>query len=297
MDPSKISILIAGATGYIGLRVTKECLAHPNLQTNILVRDLNKNKEIVDSVVKAGGKAFVGDLLKKETIKGVTKGMHTVLSCIDSKDLEIFRLSQENLLKDSIENGVNRFVPAEFGFLHSKVPEGENIIMDSKKKFRRELEKSGINHLYVSNSLWMEWLPLFAPGFAYWGENPTEVKFSLTALDDVAKFTAAAVAVPNRTGDLIVAGQHLTMMEVVATYNKVRGTDAQPIRKGSLEDLKKKIEVELAGDNKVSGIYSGLYRIFIDGRSVFTKNDNSEFPQVKPQTFEEFLISHPDFKL
>jgi len=277
-------------------RVTKHCLAYPNLQVNILVRDLNKNKELVDSIVKAGGKAFTGDLLKKETIKAVTKGMHTVVSCIASNDLDIFRLSQENLLKDSIENGVKRFVPSEYGFLQSKVPEGENILVDAKKKFRREIEKSGINHLYVTNSVWMEWLPFFAAGFTYWGENPT-VKFSLIAMDDVAKFTAAAIAVANRTGDLIIASQHLNMMEIAATYNKVRGTDAQPIRKGSLEDLKKKMDVELAGDYKLKGMYSGIWRILMDGRSLLTSNDNSEFPQVKPQTFEEFLVSHPDYKL
>jgi len=296
MDPSKTSILIAGANGTFGSRVTKHCLAYPNLQVNILVRDINKNKEIVDSIVKAGGKVFEGDLVKNETIKDVTKGMHTVVSCIMTKDLKLFTLSQENLLKDSIENGVKRFVPSEYGLLHSKVPEGENIIMDSKKKFRRVLEKSGINHLYVANSLWMEWFPYFAAGFTYWGEIPT-VKFSLTAMDDAAKFTAAAIAVPNRTGDLVVAGDHLTMMEAAATYNKVRGTSVQPIRKGSLEDLKKEMEVDLAGDDKLRGMYSGIYRIFTDGRGLLTNNDNSEFPQVKPQTFKEFLISHPDYDI
>jgi len=296
MDPSKTSILIAGATGAFGLLLTKHCLAYPNLQVNILVRDINKNKEIVDSIVKAGGKVFVGDLVKKDTIKDVTKGMHTVVSCIMTKDLHIFRLSQENLLKDSIENGVKRFVPSEYGSLDYKAPEGENMVMDAKKKFRMELEKSGINHLYVSNSLFMEYLPYFAAGFTYWGATPT-VKFSLTAMDDAAQFTAAAIAVPNRTGDLIVAGQHLTMMEVADTYNKVRGTSAQPIRKGSLEDLKKKMEAELAGDNKLSGMYFSLCRILMDGRSLLTSNDNSEFPQVKPQTFEEFLTSRPEYKL
>ena len=53
----KINILIVGATGNLGSYITKHSLTHPNLITNILVRNPQKNKELAAQVEQAGGKS------------------------------------------------------------------------------------------------------------------------------------------------------------------------------------------------------------------------------------------------
>jgi putative NADH-flavin reductase len=89
MDSSKIPILIAGATGQLGKFITEHSLANSKLQVNILVRNSEKNKELVEKVTKAGGKVHIGDITDPKSLQGVTKDIHTVISAV-SGDESIF---------------------------------------------------------------------------------------------------------------------------------------------------------------------------------------------------------------
>lgn len=88
MESDKISVLIVGATGRLGSLITKHCLAQPKLLVNILIRNLEKNKELVEAVEKAGGKVWKGDISKPETLEEPMKGIHTVVSATSQLDKE-----------------------------------------------------------------------------------------------------------------------------------------------------------------------------------------------------------------
>ena len=94
MDSSsdKINVLIIGSNGRLGSFIVKHFLTKPNLITNILIRDRQKNQELVSQVENAGGKVFEGDIMKPETIKNITKGMHTVIMTFDDLPYILYKL-------------------------------------------------------------------------------------------------------------------------------------------------------------------------------------------------------------
>lgn len=111
---SKINILIVGATGTLGTLVTRHCIAKPNLLVNILVRDPQKNIELTAQVQKAGGKVFKGDITQSESVKGISKGMHTVIFTLPSFGENVTIDGQLAMIEDAVANGVQRVVPSEF---------------------------------------------------------------------------------------------------------------------------------------------------------------------------------------
>jgi hypothetical protein len=65
---SKLPILVAGATGALGVPLVNYAIKSGKLQVNILTRDKDKCKTIADLVEKNGGKVFVGNIMKPETL-------------------------------------------------------------------------------------------------------------------------------------------------------------------------------------------------------------------------------------
>ena len=68
VDPTKVSVLAAGASGNHGSAITKQALKQPNLSVTILIRDLDKAKDLVNEVRNADGKVIQGGLSKPETL-------------------------------------------------------------------------------------------------------------------------------------------------------------------------------------------------------------------------------------
>lgn len=86
MQNQKVSVLIIGANGTLGSKITKHALANDRLEVSILVRDLEKSKELVKEVESQGGKVFKGDIADANSIQGITKGIHTIISALSSFD-------------------------------------------------------------------------------------------------------------------------------------------------------------------------------------------------------------------
>jgi len=146
-------------------------------------------------------------------------------------------------------------------------------------------------------------------GLPYWEDPDKEIDFS--TYPDVAKYVAAAVADPQRAGDLYLctAGE-LSTNEVAKVYSKVVGQEVSPLRLGSFEDLnkiqsewKKKYEEkrekgeigtirsvnDMAQPEIFWGVALGYHRLVFGGVGKFSMNDVGEFKGVKSLSFEEFL--------
>jgi len=293
MEIQRLPVLIVGASGHLGQLVTKHCLLRPNLLTNILIRNPDKNKVLCDDITKAGGKCFIGDLTTPETIKNCTKSIHTVISCVAGRTVEWD--GQIALLNDAVENNVKRFIPSDFAYDFSKIKEDEHPHLGKTIQFRKRLENTNIKPLYVANGLFMETLFAEWPnGLTYWGD--IDQKFSLSCYEDTAKYVAAAVAKEDRVGNLKIEGSRLSTREIQDIYNQDRGTKIEAKRLGSVEDMKKKIvELKEAGD-EVGSITLGYYVYLYDGRALLDEIHNEEFPEIKAVNFEEFVKVHPEIK-
>lgn len=294
----KLDVLIVSATGQLGSLITKHALENPKLRVHILVRDINKNKQLVEQVQKAGGKVHQGDVTKPETIKNVTQGIHTVISALNSYDDKVAVDGQVNLLNDAVANGVTRFVPSDFGINYEHFTREEtsrSAVISPKFKFQDQLDKTKLKqlHFYQGNIaetfFWVQGM-----GFGYWGDRTQ--KYDITPYDDIARVVAAAVSNPDRTGTINYVSERLTIDEIAAVYNRVRGVNVEPKQKGTIEELKKLYE-EARSKGDQNAEFLGLFILQADKRATLEKVNNAEFPQVKSTSVEEFLKHHQEVKL
>lgn len=302
-DPrsDKITILIVGATGLLGSYITKHCLQHPNLHVSILVRDRHKNKEIVDLVERSGGRVLIGDIEKPETLVGVTRGIHTVISAVSSPtNPEIFVQPQINLVNEAVRSGVQRFVPSDFGINYTKFTRAEIspfVLAKVKLEFDDYVKTLPIKTLHFWTGALLElFFNLQSKGLTYWGDHANQ-KFDFTSYEDTAKFVAAGVARKDLAGHQVYVSHELTLNELSAVYNRTRRANVSPKRLGSLWDVKHEYETKKREGDHMGAFLAGLGLILNDPRAKFDKNNNRDFPEVKPTSMEDFLRSHPEAKL
>ncbi|KAI0368793.1 NAD-P-binding protein [Pilatotrama ljubarskyi] len=87
MSPSKISIFLTGATGYIGGSILQRLLRHPNAKNfdiTALVRSPEKAKTLQDQF---GVHAVIGEHSESDKLTALAEKADVVLSCADSDDL------------------------------------------------------------------------------------------------------------------------------------------------------------------------------------------------------------------
>lgn len=104
-------ILITGATGYIGRRLTERLIQHKNLSLHLLVRNRNKLSGAVSKSVDI----IEGDTFNPEALKKALHGVHTAFYLIHSmgaqKDFKALdRQSAENFRQAAVDAGVKRII-------------------------------------------------------------------------------------------------------------------------------------------------------------------------------------------
>jgi uncharacterized protein YbjT (DUF2867 family) len=149
---AKESILVAGASGALGLELLK-LLSRENLYIRALIRSKEgvKNTDILSNDI------WRADAAKGlELIKGITKGMTTVISSLGesismftrSKDTyyESDYLANKAILQDALENNVKRFVYVSMKRADT-LPQYK--IPNAHKLFEDELVNSGIDYTII----------------------------------------------------------------------------------------------------------------------------------------------------
>ncbi len=145
---TKNTVLLAGATGYLGGHIAKE-LQIRTLQTKILVRNTNKAKGLSSesaTVIKA-------EVTNPETLKGHFNDVDTVISTVGitrQKDgltyWEVDYQANVNLLKEAMASGVRKFIYVSVlnGNLHRNLK-----ILEAKESFVDELVTSGLEFTII----------------------------------------------------------------------------------------------------------------------------------------------------
>jgi len=297
---NRLSILIVGATGRLGSLITKHCLAQPKLLVNILVRDPQKNKELAEAVEKAGGKVWKGDISKLETLDEPMKGVHTVISATSQMDRETALDGQYALIDACVRNGVKRFSPSDYAENMEKFSREEQKelgVVEFKSLVHDHLKKTSLKSIHFWPGLFVDsFFEVNAKDFGYWG-NPDHI-YDLTSYEDTAKYVAAAVVDENRTGHYNFSVNRLTIKQVADIYNQVRGANAVPRNRGTLQDLRNSYnESNKTEPTAFKTVLFAIYLLIFDDRSTFDKVHNSEFPDVKTTSIKEYLEQNPNVKL
>lgn len=105
------TVLITGATGYIGRRLTNLLLADGTYEVRLLVRNRKKVQlSIMDQVDIREGDTFDKDLLYR-SLQGVDTAFYLIHSMGSTKDYQdLDRLSAENFRESCIAAGVRRII-------------------------------------------------------------------------------------------------------------------------------------------------------------------------------------------
>jgi len=142
------TILLAGASGYLGNYITRE-LINQNIPAKIIVRQLNKLSTINSPLIRK----IKAEVTQPETLRGICEGVSTLISCIGitrQKDgltyMDVDYQANINLLHEAQRAGVKKFifVAALNGQYHRQLK-----IMAAKERFVDALKVSGMDYCII----------------------------------------------------------------------------------------------------------------------------------------------------
>jgi len=209
------TVLIAGASGWVGEKVTPAFLKNSNWKVSILVSPETlkdaKKRPLFDNYVAQGATLVEGDITKPETYQEKIKGIDVVVATLGGAVIH----TQIPLVHAAKAAGVKLFVPSEYGL---DVEHSESPIFAGKKSVRKEIESLGLNHTYIVTGPFYE----FYFGWPGWhqdlvnhkatlvGERSTKV--SLAPFTEVAELFPAIVNDPSSINKIVaLSGDQITI--------------------------------------------------------------------------------------
>ncbi len=231
MENSQDTVMIAGATGFLGMEICRQ-LMKANKKVKGLVRT-SSNENLVNGLKEMGVETVTGDVKDYnslfEAFKNVTSIISTVSSTFSRKEGDTIESVDEegqlNVVKAAKANGVKHFVYISFNQI-----EDEFALQTAKRKVENALKESGMNYTILQPTLFMEvWLSPHV-GFDYpnakaniYGEGNN--KISWISLRDVASFAVASLDNEAAKNAVIELGgpDSLSPLEVVKIFEEVSG--------------------------------------------------------------------------
>lgn len=304
---SKPTVLIAGITGELGNKIAAAILDKGLMNIKGLVRSHRSNdlkKQQVDGL-KARGVTFVeGDLFDSPSLTKACVGVDIIVSAVRgglSQKTGVYRedialSGQLNLLEAAITSGVKKFVPSDYSVDYFKLALGDNYNLDFRIKFAELLKQSDLEYTFILNGAFTEGQFSYAGlfdfdkgTFGYWGDGEQPCDF--TTIDDTAKYTAEAIADPEMTNKALkVAGDVLTMKQLLATYEEVTGKKLEEKRLGSVDDLKAWIaKTKQTARSPFEYLMQQYHYAMVSGKGKLDELHNDRYQHIKPITVKQFI--------
>jgi nucleoside-diphosphate-sugar epimerase len=292
-------ILVAGATGNLGLRIVK-ALANKDAEIRVVVRS-NSDIEKIKELENLGVKIYKVSGWNLEELKTSCVGVSCVVSALAGLR-EVVIDAQKVLLDAAIIAGVPRFIPSDYSLDFTKFSYGENRNLDLRREFHEYLDKTSITATSIFNGAFTELLIDEMPMILfkqkmilYWGNK--DYKLGFTTMDNTAEFTAKVALDSNTPRYLRIAGDLISPREVKVTVSEVTGQKFRLFRPGGqgLLTIIIKIARKLApGEKELYPAWQGMQYMhnMIDERSKIAKLDNSRYPEIQWTTVKDFLLKH-----
>jgi nucleoside-diphosphate-sugar epimerase len=292
-------ILVAGATGNLGLRIVK-ALVNKDAEIRVVVRS-NSAIEKIKELENLGAKIYKVSSWNLEELKTSCVGVSCVVSALAGLR-EVVIDAQKVLLDAAIATGVPRFIPSDYSLDFTKFSYGENRNLDLRREFHEYLDKTSITATSIFNGAFTELLINEMPMILfkqkmilYWGNK--DHKLGFTTMDNTAEFTAKVALDSNTPRYLRIAGDLISPREVKVIVSELTGQKFRLFRPGGqrLLGIIIRIARKLApGEKELYPAWQGMQYMhnMIDERSKIAKLDNSRYPEIHWTTVKDFLFKH-----
>jgi uncharacterized protein YbjT (DUF2867 family) len=227
-------ILIAGATGNLGMRIIK-ALQGCDVEIRAVVRQ-STAAEKVQQLEKLGVKVHQMDMMNVEEVKAACMGATCVVSALAGLR-DVILDTQKVLLDAAIAAGVPRFIPSDYSLDFTKFSHGENRNLDLRREFHTYLDSKPIAATTIFNGAFMDMLTNEMPmilfdkkKILYWGNLNHPMTF--TTIADTAIFTAHAALDDNTPRYLRIAGEQLSPKEMQSIVSEVTSEQFGTFRPG-----------------------------------------------------------------
>jgi nucleoside-diphosphate-sugar epimerase len=280
-------VLVAGATGNLGRRVTKGLLER-GASVKALVRH-STAREKIEPLEALGAVIAVVDLKRASEVAPECSGASCVVSALAGLRETIVD-AQTVLLEAAVEARVPRFIPSDYSIDFTRLRPGENRNLDLRREFHLRLDKAPIRPTTIFNGAFAGMLTGQMPlilfkrrRVLYWG-NPDQ-RMDFTTIDDTAAFTACAAMDDSTPRFLRIAGDELNARELAVVASEVTGENFRLLRAGSLGMLRALVRVARTiapGRNQLYPAWQGMQYMcnMFDGRAKLAPLDNGRYPGV-----------------
>lgn len=297
MTAAKTSnILVFGATGLIGSRITSAILSaapQNNWTVSIFTSpETAQNKsQLISDLKSRGAKIITGDFTKEADVKAAYSGIDTVVSCLGrpviDKQVLLVQLANEH-------PDVKRFFPSEYGTDIEYAPRSKGEPPHQMKiKVRAAIRAAkNLEHTFVVTGPYGDadkglYLSAAVESMQEMGTYDAKNKkavliddgnggISLTTMRDVGTLVVAALLHPEAAKNqaLRVNSFTTTPNELVAEFQRQTGDDKWDVQFTSLERLKELEKEAWEKSNPAAGGLT-LRRIWAEGGTLYEKRDNA----------------------
>lgn len=292
-------ILVAGATGNLGLRIVK-ALVNKDAEILVVVRS-NSDIEKIKVLENLGVTIYKVSTWNLEELKTSCVGVSCVVSTLAGLR-EVVIDAQKVLLDAAIAAGVPRFIPSDYSLDFTKFSCGENRNLDLRREFHEYLDKTSITATSIFNGAFTELLIDEMPMILfkqkiilYWGNK--DYKLAFTTMDNTAEFTAKVALDSNTPRYLRIAGDLISPRELKVITSQVAGQKFRLFRPGGQKLLAIIIKIarRLApGKKELYPAWQGMQYMhnMIDERSKIAKLDINRYPEIQWTTVKDFLFKY-----
>ncbi len=292
-------ILIAGATGNLGLRIVK-ALLNKDAEIRVVVRS-KSDIEKIKVLENLGVKIYKVSSWNLEELKTPCVDVSCIVSSLAGLR-EVVIDAQKVLLNAAIAAGVPRFIPSDYSLDFTKFSYGENRNLDLRREFHEYLDKTSISATSIFNGAFAELLTNEMPLILfkqkiilYWGNS--DYRWGFTTMDNTAEFTAKVALDSSTPRYLRIAGDIVSPREIKVVASEVTGQRFRLFSPGGkwLLGIIIKITRKLApGEKELYPAWQGMQYMhnMIDERSKITKLDNDRYPEIRWTTVKDVLSKY-----
>ncbi len=294
----KAIIVIAGATGNLGGRITRAILGQGGTVRAIVRRNSDPDK--VEALRKLGATIAEVDFNNIPELTEACLGASCVISALSGLR-DVLVETQTLLLDAAVKAGVPRFIPSDYSIDFTKLPPGTNRNLDLRREFRERLDKAPIAATSILNGMFTHLLTGEAPvvlfkvrRVVYWGDADQLLDF--TTMDDSAQFIAEAALDSSTPRFLRIAGDQISARGLADVAREVTGKKFRLFRAGSLRRYEILIKIARSLFPQKGALYPAwqgmqyMHNMF-SGRAKLEPLDNERYPGMRWTTVRDVLAA------